>query len=29
MYNEECYELLDGLDIVKYIEFKDYIGPAV
>jgi len=25
-YNEELYELLDGLDIVKYIKFKDYMG---
>jgi len=25
-YNEELCELFDGLDIVKYIEFKDYMG---
>jgi len=28
-YNEELYELLYGLDIVKCIKFKDYIGPAI
>jgi len=25
-YNEELCELFDGLDIVKYIKFKDYMG---
>jgi hypothetical protein len=28
-YNKELYKLLDGLDVMKYIKSKDYIGPAV
>jgi hypothetical protein len=28
-YNKELHKLLDGLDIIKYIKFKDYIGLAL